>query len=87
MYGFHHILFTSVNFNSLINPINWNNFILQVEQLQESNQQVVQQNSDLEQLFKDSLSENRRLQDVISHLRQSAEKHCHDIQVCNILQN
>jgi len=46
----------------------------QVEQLQENCQRLNQQNSELEQLFKEALTENRKLQDSIDTLKLNSDK-------------
>ncbi|XP_049783703.1 protein Daple isoform X1 [Schistocerca cancellata] len=53
---------------------------LKVEQYQETCKRLNQQTSDLEKLFKESLAENKELQDVISSLKQAADKNGREIQ-------
>jgi predicted nuclease with TOPRIM domain len=53
----------------------------QVEQLQENCQRLNQQNSELEQLFKDALTENRKLQDSIDTLKLNSDKQHQELQV------
>ncbi|XP_068086065.1 girdin [Anabrus simplex] len=49
---------------------------LKVDQLQENCQRLNKQNSELEQLFKDALVENRKLQDSTDNLKLTVDK-CH----------
>jgi predicted nuclease with TOPRIM domain len=56
----------------------------QVEQLQENCQRLNQQNSELEQLFKDALTENRKLQDSIDTLKLNSDKQHQELQVRQI---
>jgi chromosome segregation ATPase len=56
----------------------------QVEQLQENCQRLSQQNSELEQLFKDALTENRKLQDSIDSLKLNSDKQHQELQVRQI---
>jgi predicted nuclease with TOPRIM domain len=53
----------------------------QVEQLQDNCQRLNQQNSELEQLFKDALTENRKLQDSIDTLKLNSDKQHQELQV------
>lgn len=56
----------------------------QVEQLQENCQRLNQQNSELEQLFKGALTENRKLQDSIDTLKLNSDKQRQELQVRKI---
>ena len=58
-----------------------NSVPFQVEQLQENCQRLNQQNSELEQLFKDALTENRKLQDSIDTLKLNSDKEHQELQV------
>ncbi|XP_023727348.1 girdin isoform X2 [Cryptotermes secundus] len=53
---------------------------LKVDQLQENCQRLTQQNNELEQLFKDALTENRKLQDSIEVLRLNSDKQHQELQ-------
>lgn len=57
----------------------------QVDQLQENCQRLTQQNNELEQLFKDALTENRKLQDSIDVLRLNSDKQHQELQVRKII--
>lgn len=53
----------------------------QVEQLQQNYQRLNQQHSELEQVFKDALTENRKLQDSIDILKLNSDKQHQELQV------
>ncbi|XP_069702624.1 girdin [Periplaneta americana] len=55
-------------------------FSLKVDQLQENCQRLNQQNSELEQLFKDALTENRKLQDALDALKLNSDKQHQELQ-------
>ncbi|KAJ4427776.1 hypothetical protein ANN_25429 [Periplaneta americana] len=59
-------------------------FSLKVDQLQENCQRLNQQNSELEQLFKDALTENRKLQDALDALKLNSDKQHQELQASRI---
>jgi predicted nuclease with TOPRIM domain len=59
--------------------------MFQVDQVQENCQRLNQQNSELEQLFKDALTENRKLQDSIDALKLNCDKQHQELQVRKIM--
>ena len=56
------------------------NLSLKFEQVQENCQRLNQQNSELEQLFKDDLTENRKFQNSIDTLKLNSDKQHHELQ-------
>lgn len=57
---------------------------LKIESLNDNNERLTQQNSDLELVCKQALEENKKLQNNLKNQRASSEKQQHELQVCSI---